>query len=123
MDKKFLEAQKQRLLLLKQQILNGGLLKSSEDLTVSSDDLPDEADLATSVINQQVTFNIRSRELRKLRLIEGALQRIEDKTYGYCLDCDEEIAKVRMQKQPWTCLCIVHAEEREREKQKFQQHF
>jgi DnaK suppressor protein len=35
------------LLQAKVKIINGGLLRSNEDLTVSSDDLSDEADLAT----------------------------------------------------------------------------
>ena len=119
MDKKLLEQHKKRLLTLKQKILSGGLLKAAEDLTVSPDDLADEADLATSVISQQVFFNIRHRELEKLRQIDAALHRISDGTYGMCLDCEEEINHARLETQPWTCFCIVHAEEREREGQKF----
>ncbi len=114
-----LEEHKKRLLHLRNSILNGGILTSSEDLTVSPDDLHDETDLATSVINQQVTFNIRNRELQKLRMVEAALQRIEEGLYGYCDDCDEEIGKKRLKNQPWTNLCIIHAEEREREISKY----
>ena len=76
MKKEDLEFYKKKLLQMKMSILNGGLIKSGEDLKVSTDDLADEADLATNVINQQVSFNIRERELGKLRLIEEALQRI-----------------------------------------------
>ncbi len=100
-------------------ILNGGILTSAEDLTVSPDDLHDETDLATSVINQQVTFNIRYRELQKLRMVEFALQRIDDGHYGMCEDCDEEIGAKRLRNQPWTSLCIIHAEERERDNRKY----
>ena len=119
MTKSELEDHKMRLLQLRNTILNGGILTSAEDLTVSPDDLHDETDLATSVINQQVTFNIRSRELRKLRMIEAALQRIEEGAYGSCDDCDEEIGNKRLRNQPWTNLCIIHAEERERETSKY----
>jgi DnaK suppressor protein len=114
-----LEEYKQRLLQLRNTILNGGILNSAEDLHVSPDDLHDETDLATSVINQQVTFSIRNRELYKLRQVEGALQRIEEGVYGICDDCDEEIGLKRLRNQPWTSLCIIHAEERERENSKF----
>ena len=114
-----LEEHKTRLLHLRNTILNGGILTSAEDLTVSPDDLHDETDLATSVINQQVTFNIRSRELRKLRMVEAALQRIDEGVYGYCDDCEEEIGRKRLKYQPWTNLCIIHAEEREREGSKY----
>lgn len=101
------------------EILNGGILKSNEDLAISTDDLADETDLASNVINQQVTFNMRNRELKKLRDIEAALNRIENNSYGQCDDCDEDISRKRLEKQPWAELCITHAEEREKEVARF----
>ncbi|WP_372651809.1 TraR/DksA family transcriptional regulator [Halobacteriovorax sp.] len=119
MGKVNLEHFKEILLKKRQDILNGGLLKSTEDLKISSDDLADETDLAQSVINQQVTFNMRQRELSKLRAIEEALERVEDGTYGFCEDCDDPIGAKRLENQPWTTLCITHAEEQEREQGRF----
>lgn len=118
-DKAKMEKYRELLLKSKMQILNGGILRSNDDLTVSSDDLSDEADLASSVINQQVTFNMRHRELEKLKAIDEALYNIEQGTYGHCEECDEEITGKRLENQPWTTLCITHAEERERENNKF----
>jgi DnaK suppressor protein len=118
-EKTEMEKYKTLLLQAKIRIMNGGLLRSSEDLTISSDDLADEADLASSVVNQQVTFNMRQRELGKLKSIEDALFRIDQGTYGCCEDCDEQINAKRLENQPWTTLCITHAEEQERESQKF----
>ncbi len=114
-----MEKYRQLLLKAKMQIMSGGLLRSNDDLTVSSDDLSDEADLASSVINQQVTFNMRHRELGKLKAIDEALYGIENGTYGHCEECDEEINEKRLENQPWTTLCITHAEEKERENNKF----
>ncbi|QDK42962.1 conjugal transfer protein TraR [Bacteriovorax stolpii] len=119
MDKAKMEKFKGLLLQAKMKIMNGGILRSTEDLTVSSDDLSDEADLATSVINQQVTFNMRQRELVKLKAIDEALYKIEQNVYGHCEECDEAIGEKRLENQPWTNLCITHAEEQERENQKF----
>ena len=119
MEKSILEKYRKVLLQHKTNILNGSILKSNEDLCVSSEDLPDEADLATNVINQQVSFNMRERELSKLRAIDEALYRIEEGTYGLCEECDEHIGDKRLEKQPWTSLCITHAEEKEREEQRF----
>ncbi len=119
MKKEQLEEYKAILLGLRKNILNSGILKSSEDLRVSPEDLPDEADLATNVINQQVSFSMRNREMEKLRQIEEALLRIEEGIYGICEDCDEEIEEARLRNQPWTNLCIIHAEERERENLKY----
>lgn len=119
MDKAKIEKFKNLLLEAKFKIMNGGILRSAEDLTVSSDDLSDEADLATSVINQQVTFSMRQRELVKLKAIDEALFRIEQSCYGHCEECDDAIGEKRLENQPWTNLCITHAEELERESSKF----
>ncbi|MBF0359867.1 MAG: TraR/DksA C4-type zinc finger protein [Oligoflexia bacterium] len=119
MTKAELEKHKKKLLLLRKNILGGGLLKATEDLHISSDDLSDETDLASNVVQQHVSFSIKNRELLKLRMIEMALQRIEDGSYGLCDDCDEEIEQSRLNNQPWTNLCIIHAEERERETSKY----
>ncbi len=110
---------RQILMSLKMSIMNGGLLTSSEDMAIATEDLPDEADLATNVINQQVTFNIKQRELGKLKAIEEALMRMKEGSYGTCEECGEAISAKRLENRPWATLCITHAEEREREEQKF----
>ncbi len=115
MDKKKFDTYKQLLLKHRQQILNVGLLNNKEDLHVSEEDLSDETDLATSLIQQQLNCAIRDREFAKLRRIDAALDRIEEGTFGHCEDCEEEIASKRLEHQPWTELCIQHAEEREKE--------
>jgi DnaK suppressor protein len=115
MDKKKLDLFKAVLLKHRQQILNGGLLNNSEDLHISEEDLSDETDLATSMISQQISCSIRDRELFKLRRIDMALERVGDGTYGHCEECGEEIGQKRLENQPWSELCIVHAEEKERE--------
>ena len=109
---------KELLLEHKRRILNYGMLTKHEDLVVDVDDLFDEADLANSVVQQQVTFNIREREVHKLRAIDEALARIEAGTYGECEDCGEAISEKRLTNAPWTSLCITHAEERERDEYK-----
>lgn len=115
MDKKKLEHFKALLLKQRQQILNVGLLNKSDDLHVQQDDLSDETDLASSLIQQQLNCTIRDREYSKLRKIDMALDRISEGTYGHCDECEEEIGMKRLENQPWADLCITHAEEKERE--------
>lgn len=114
-----MEELKARLIQMKEDILNSGVLNRNDDLKVEAEDLPDEADLANNVINQQVSFNMRQRELVKLKNIDQALARIEEGTYGFCEECDEPIGHKRLKNRPFTTLCITHAEEREREQQRF----
>jgi DnaK suppressor protein len=121
-DKKKTEQFKELLLKHRQQILNVGLLNKSDDLHVSEDDLSDETDLASSMIQQQINCTIRDREFVKLRRIDAALDRIVEGSYGHCEECEEEIGLKRLENQPWTELCIQHAEEKEREESQTYRH-
>lgn len=115
MKKIQLEEYTKRLLELKQEILNNSFINDTEDLKISTDDLADEADIAASVINQQVSFGLRERNMSKLRKIEESLYRLKEGTYGLCEECDEPISAKRLERQPFATLCIAHAEEQERE--------
>ena len=115
MEKKKLDYFKALLLKHRQQIMTVGILNNSEDLHVSKEDLSDETDLASSLIQQQLTCTMRDRECAKLRRIDAALDRIAEGTYGHCDECEEEIGLKRLENQPWADLCIQHAEEKEKE--------
>lgn len=106
---------KQKLLQFKTQIMNSGIMNDFADLHIQSDDLADEADLANSTINQQITFSIREKEMVKLRRIDAALARVEEGVYGYCMESGDEIENKRLETQPWAEYCIEVAEEKERE--------
>tara|TARA_R110000868_G_scaffold16687_10_gene74205 strand:- start:109 stop:474 length:366 start_codon:yes stop_codon:yes gene_type:complete len=114
MEKVEMEKFKTLLLEHKARIQNGAILTSKDDLHISSDDLADESDIASNVINQHVSMNMRHRELNKLRLINEALYRIDNGGYGCCDECEEQIGMKRLENQPWATLCITHAEEFER---------
>ncbi len=115
MDKKQLEQFKVLLLKHRQQIMNSGMINNSQDLHISQEDLSDETDIASSLVSQQISVSIRERELLKLKRIDFALDRVAEGTYGHCDECDDEIGLKRLENQPWAELCIVHAEEKERE--------
>ena len=53
------------------------------------------------------------RRVDQLRRIAAALARIDSGDYGYCLDCDEEIAPGRLAGDPAVTLCIECAGKRE----------
>lgn len=115
MNEKKVEYFKTKLLEVRKQILNSGIMNDYQDLHIQSDDLADEADLASSTINQQVSFSIRDREMTKLRRIDAALARIEEGVYGFCVESGEEIEEKRLETQPWAEYCLEVAEEKERE--------
>lgn len=51
---------------------------------------------------------VRTLELNsaKLRKTSAALRRIQEGTFGTCLECDEEISPRRLAAMPWAALCI-----------------
>ncbi len=54
----------------------------------------------------------RRREL-ELKKIASALNRINDGGYSYCVSCDEEISKKRLEVDPAAPLCIECAENKD----------
>lgn len=66
----------------------------------------DMADLASLEMNQAGLSKIGKREEQLLKKINLALQKIEDKTFGECENCGEEIALARLMARPVAQLCI-----------------
>ena len=85
-----------------------------EDMTLDSNDLPDEMDLASSEYLQSFTFRLRGREKVFLDKIEKALRKIEEGSFGICEECGEEISVKRLEARPETTLCIRCKEDQER---------
>ena len=75
-------------------------------MTSQNDNLPDPSDRATLESDRNFTLRIRDRERKLIGKIKEALERIEDKTYGLCEDCGEDISEARLKARPVTTLCI-----------------
>jgi len=110
---------KMLLLREKQNILNQSKLSRENELTISSDDLADEVDLATSEVQQHLVFQMRDRERQMLHQIDSALGRIDSGTYGICEETEEPIELKRLKLMPWTRLSAAGAEIREGKKKRF----
>ena len=110
--KDMLEAKRQEIIKRAQQTLD-------EDMTLDSNDLPDEMDLASSEYLQSFTFRLRGRERFFLDKIDQALKRIEDGSFGMCESCEEPISIKRLEARPETTLCIRCKEDQERVERDF----
>jgi len=88
---------------------------SEENMTLDTNDLPDEMDLASSEYLQSFEFRLRGREKSLLSKLDLALKKIEDGTFGVCEICEEPIGKERLEARPETTLCIKCKEDQERE--------
>ena len=73
------------------------------------------AELGSDNFEQEFTLSLLQSEEEALEQIEGALERIEDGTYGSCVDCDAKIAKARLNAIPYTPFCIKCASKSQRD--------
>jgi DnaK suppressor protein len=96
-------------------VLERARLMLSEGMTLDTNDLPDEMDLASSEYIQSFEFRLRGREKSLLSKIDLALKKIEEGTFGVCELCEEAIGKKRLEARPETSLCIRCKEDQERE--------
>jgi len=62
---------------------------------------------------QAMAIAANQRRQVELHKIEVALKKIDQVEYGYCLECDEEIAEPRLKLDPATSLCISCASKKE----------
>jgi RNA polymerase-binding protein DksA len=71
---------------------------------IQSDNHP--GDMATSTFDRELDYTLEENVERALGEIDAALQRIENGTYGTCVNCGEPIAQERLEALPWATLCI-----------------
>ena len=64
------------------------------------------ADVGTDNFEQEFTLSLMETEEVTLEHIENALERIEEGTYGVCLECEGKILKARLNAIPYTPFCI-----------------
>jgi DnaK suppressor protein len=88
-------------------------------LTLSTDDLPDEVDLASSELNQSIGLRLKDRERLMLQKIETALAKLESGTFGVCEGCEEPIEPKRLEARPVAELCIRCKEDEEMKEKSF----
>ena len=90
------------------------LAEANETITdLSQENLhqPDQMDRAQIESNAAIDLRTRDRERKLLQKIESALRRIEDGSYGYCVETDEPINLRRLEARPIASLSL-HAQER-----------
>jgi DnaK suppressor protein len=80
---------------------------------------PDPNDRATQEEEFSLELRTRDRERKLIRKIDEALKRIEDGSYGYCLETGEPIGVKRLEARPVATLSVEAQERRERREKQF----
>lgn len=106
MDKKKLEHFK-KTLETRQQELRRTVTRTEQDgRTADEESTQDIADKAASSYNKEFLFHQSNNERQLLAMVEGALSRIREGSFGECISCGKEINPKRLEAVPWTRHCI-----------------
>lgn len=103
--------------------IRSGLASSEhEGYTVIAEEVRDLADdAAADVLIDSRLFDIQ-RDADELKQIREALERMQDRRYGTCVDCGEPINLARLKAQPAAARCIACQARYEREHNGFETH-
>jgi DnaK suppressor protein len=80
---------------------------------------PDPNDRATLESEFSLELRTRDRERKLIRKIDEAIARVDDGSYGYCLETGEEIGIKRLEARPVATLSIEAQERRERREKQY----
>ncbi len=114
MDKKKLETFKKKL-EERQQMLRKTVSRTEEDGRIADQDAAqDIADRAASSYTKEFLFSQSNNDRQLLQMVETALQRIREGSFGECVSCGNEINPKRLEAVPWTRYCIECQEKLEK---------
>ena len=118
MNKDQLEHFRQLLLAWKRELMeevDRTMLHMKDDAA----NFPDPNDRATQESEFGLELRTRDRERKLIRKIDEALKRIEDGSYGYCMETGEPIGVKRLEARPVATLSVEAQERRERREKQF----
>lgn len=72
------------------------------------------ADIGSDNYDQEFTYGLMESEAKMLREIHEALERMELRIYGVCLETGNPIERPRLDAKPWAKYCIEVVRELER---------
>jgi len=112
LDKKKLQHYKKLLLTLKESFMHD-ITNMSKDPGSQNGDSGDisghvlhMADVATDMYDREFNLGLASSEREVLNKIEQALKRIDEKTFGECIECHKPIPTARLKAIPYAETCL-----------------
>jgi DnaK suppressor protein len=105
MDKKKLDTFKKRL-ETRQDLRRTVSRTQADGRSADEDTAQDIADRAASSYTKEFLFSQSNNERQLLQMVEKALARIREGSFGECAHCGKEINAKRLEAVPWTRHCI-----------------
>jgi len=113
--KKFLAKVQESLAEMKTRLLGEMQSELKAEREGNKDEGMDTYDLASEERDREISFILSDRERVKIKQIDDALARLEDRSYGVCESCGLEIGEERLEAMPFTRLCRDCQQDQERE--------
>ncbi len=105
---------RQKLLKMRAELIEALNKKYNEAIDLGNDGIQDSADEAYNIYNKNIMLGKVETDALKLQLVEQALRRIQNDTYGVCIECEEEINEKRLEYVPFARYCTDCKSELER---------
>ena len=100
------EKHRKRLLVKQEELLND--LSRNREVTDESVDeqAQDMVDRATSAYTREFAFSLSESDRKTLLLIDQALLRLDQGTFGVCVHCQGHVQEKRLEAVPWARHCL-----------------
>jgi DnaK suppressor protein len=85
-----------------------------EEIPGRQDDVVDAEEQSVTDFVQEMDFALMEMKAQTLIRIDEALQRLDQGTYGVCIECEAEIAEARLKAVPFAARCL-ECQQREEE--------
>lgn len=115
MQKKELKQMESILLTRKSTLLQDVEVRLKKYRDANNEKMTDVAEIASSVLSDDIEILAAEENVRELKQIEDALAKIRAGNYGVCEQCGQQIKKARLKAIPFATLCVSCKEEEERE--------
>jgi RNA polymerase-binding transcription factor len=113
MDQKKLRTFKERLVQKKLEILEAYNKNKSYGKQADEEGAQDIADKAANSYTKEFLFSLSNSERDMLRLVDEAIGRIGDRSFGVCASCEDDMDRKRLEAIPWAKHCIACQEKQE----------
>ncbi len=113
MDKKRIDYYKKKLAARREELLRTIARTQQEGREADEDPTVDLADKAANSYTKEFLFGQTHNERSLLQLVDDALARIRENSFGDCVSCHQELQQKRLEAVPWTRYCISCQEKKE----------
>jgi DnaK suppressor protein len=106
MDKKKVENYRKQLLEKRDELLRMVSKSDQDGREADEEGTQDIADKASNAYTKEFLFHQSNDNRQILVLVDEALERIKNGSYGVCVECRDEVQSKRLEAVPWARHCI-----------------